>query len=110
MSGLKGTIGSPEKDKVAAWIYDRTEGMDPKKRNRIFKLVHDMRCDSIKLHEMPYYGLRERLAKLLKFHYYREIERLFSGDKDLCDRLRNLAVRNYRLTLREEDETMDGME
>lgn len=62
------------------------------------------------LHVPAYDGLRERLAKLLKFHYYGEIERLFSGDKDLCDRLRNLAVRNYRLTLREEDETMDGME
>lgn len=108
MSGIRGTIGNPEKDKVAAWIYDHIDGMSPKTRNRIFKLVQSMRYDSAKLREMPYYGLRERLAKLLKFHYYSEIERLFKEDRPLCDRLRNLAVRNYRKSLYE-DETVDSM-
>lgn len=96
MSGFRGTIGSPERDKVAAWIYDRVESMDPKQRKSIFKLVQNMATDRNHLIDIKDKGFREHMAILVKLHFFKCIDKMVDIDIHMATRLRNLVIRNYR--------------
>lgn len=107
MSGVTGTIGNAEKDKVVAWIYRHVETLEVKKRNRIFKLIGSIHAERNQLIKISDWQFRQRLAKLVLDDYTKRIE-IHYGNSPLSTRLRNLAVRNYRQTLYE-DEIVDGM-
>lgn len=98
MSGFRGTIGSPEKDLVAAWIYDHMEakGMDAKERRAIFKLIQEMGFDRNFLKKIEHKGFRERMAKLVRAEFLRRIDNNNTWTPQLMARLRNLAIRHYR--------------
>ena len=98
VSGFRGTIGSPEKDKVAAWIYDHMEAqnMDQQQRKAIFKLVQDMCYDRNFLLKIEHKGFRERMAKLIRAEFMRRIDSNTTWHLHLVQRLRNLVIRHYR--------------
>lgn len=100
MSGIRGTIGNPEKDKVAAWIYDHVESMESKKRNHVFKLINLMSSERNNLIKIENWEFRQRMAKLVRIEFVRKIENMY-GNTPLGSRLRNLAARNYRQSLYE---------
>ncbi len=103
MSGLLGTIGNPDKDKIAAWIYRYTLNIPTKERNHIFKLVGKMSQERNNLIKINNWEFRQRMAKFVRSDFIRQINKQY-GDTPLSTRLRNLAVRNYRQALYEDEE------
>lgn len=98
MSGFRGTIGNPDKDKVAAWIYDHMEAqnMDHKQRKVIFDLVQNMGTDRNHLLKIEDKGFRERMAKMVRAEFLRRIDSNVTWHLHLVQRLYNLAIRHYR--------------
>lgn len=96
MSGYRGTIGNPEKDRVAAWIYDRVALLEPHMRKSIFKLIAAMATDRNHLHKVVDEAFKKRAAKLVRDDYIRQIDGLVGEKTPMNQRLRNLALRNYR--------------
>lgn len=116
MSGFRGTIGSPEKDSVIAFIYDRIERLDVKSRNRIFRIIQSMQQERASIAAIPDLKFRKKVAKLLRndailrVQYltetlimdvppnpYEESSKKIGNLMDIEDRLRNLVKRHYRV-------------
>lgn len=98
MSGFRGTIGSSEKDEVAAWIYDHIERnqLGDRERKAIFKFVQDMGFDRNHLRQIENKSFRERTAKLVRKEYLQRIDANQTWHPDLKARLCNLVTRHYR--------------